>query len=121
MSFLFEYDKIDNDILTAMGFGLENPLIGLKLRNNENVVINHESIDVKIDLGKYFNDKKNYVTYIGSLTSPPCTQGVQWFIFLEKLKATKKQINYFPILFGRQVNIRGLQPILDRQFNSNTQ
>jgi len=64
LAFLFENDKIDNDILTAMGFGLENPVIGLKLRNNDNVVINHESINTKIDLAKYFNDKKKYVSMV---------------------------------------------------------
>jgi len=119
LAFLFEYGKNENDILTGIGFGLENPLIGLKLRNNDNLIINHDSMKTKINLGNDFNDKKNFVSYTGSLTSPPCKQDVEWFVFMDKLIATKQQIDYFPILFGRHFNVRGLQPRYERQLYSN--
>lgn len=116
---LFEIGNQNNELLTQMGFGLENPLFGSKLRNNESVSINHNLINVKVDIGKYMNNKKNFVSYIGSLTSPPCNSDVKWFVLLDKLQASKFQINSFPILFGRKTNIRGLQPNFGRQLLSN--
>ena len=116
---LFEVGIKDNDLFSVMGFGLNNPYFGLKLRNNESININNDEIDIKVNLGKYLNNTKNYVSYTGSLTSPPCTQNVKWFILLDKLQVSQSQIDYFPILFGREDNIRGLQSIQGRQLFSN--
>ena len=36
-----------------------------------------------------------YTSYRGSLTSPPCTEGVTWIIFLTPLKISATQIEAF--------------------------
>jgi carbonic anhydrase len=111
ISVLFKIGK-ENDFLSFLGFGVDNPLFALKLRNNEAIELN--SSDKKLDLGKFLNNSKHYVTYMGSLTSPPCTQNVQWFVLLQKLEVSEVQLEYFPVLFGRDSNIRGIQNLENR-------
>lgn len=109
--------KLSNDnsaFLSALGFGDDNPLFALKLRNNESVQLNEKIVSKALDLGTYINNTIHYVTYLGSLTSPPCLQKVQWFVLLQKLDVTQSQLDYFPVLFGRDSNIRGLQPLNNR-------
>lgn len=36
--------------------------------------------------------KKDYATYIGSLTTPPCTEAVTWIISSRSLPVSKKQV-----------------------------
>jgi carbonic anhydrase len=119
ISVLFEYTENENEILTIIGLGVNNPAIGLKLRNSENVLVNHDNIRFNIDLGKHFNNKKKYVSYTGSLTSSPCTQDVKWIILMDKFETSRSQVNYFPVLFGRKTNIRGLQPFKGREILAN--
>jgi carbonic anhydrase len=38
---------------------------------------------------------QHFYTYTGSLTTPPCNEGVQWFILQEVLEVSKKQIEVF--------------------------
>lgn len=35
----------------------------------------------------------NYITYPGSLTTPPCTENVIWILNLQSLYVTKQQVN----------------------------
>lgn len=114
IAILFKLGSIDNDILTVLGFGVDNPLFALKLRNNDSIDLDSLKFGNRLDFGQYINNMKHYVTYTGSLTSPPCKQNVQWFIMLNKLTVSQNQLDYFPILFGRVSNVRGLQALNNR-------
>uniref|UniRef100_A0A8C8TT11 Carbonic anhydrase 6 n=1 Tax=Peromyscus maniculatus bairdii TaxID=230844 RepID=A0A8C8TT11_PERMB len=37
-------------------------------------------------------DTYNYYTYEGSLTTPPCTENVKWFVFQDSVKLSKTQV-----------------------------
>jgi carbonic anhydrase len=37
-------------------------------------------------------DDVSYISYEGSLTTPPCTEGILWHVMLEPMKVTKKQV-----------------------------
>ena len=37
------------------------------------------------NLSLLISDIENYITYYGSLTSPPCTEGVKWVIIRQKI------------------------------------
>jgi carbonic anhydrase len=100
-------------MLGVFGFGINDPEFVKKIRDKESVIIPKEEAK-KFNLGKQLNDITHHITYSGSLTTPPCTEGVQWFILLEKLKVSQKQLDYFPILFGKETNVRGLQPLNNR-------
>jgi carbonic anhydrase len=114
VSVLFKLDEKDNPLLSALGFGVDNPLFALKLRNNEEMQLKEEKVGKDLDLGPLLNHFNHYVTYVGSLTSPPCTQGVRWFVLLQKLNVSQNQLEYFPVLFGRDSNVRGLQNLNER-------
>ena len=53
-------------------------------------------------------NKQNY-QYIGSLTTPPCTEGVQWILLAEPIELSQPQINQFHAIFP--VNARPIQPL----------
>lgn len=53
-------------------------------------------------------DDKSYFRYNGSLTTPPCDEGVRWLVMRERLTASDSQINKLNSLFGN--NSRPVQP-----------
>ena len=60
---------------------------------------------------------RGYWTYEGSLTIPPCTEGVRWFIFEEELSVSRDQLRAFAALF--KVNSRPLQEAHGRRIEAN--
>lgn len=59
------------------------------------------------------NDKKHYYHYVGSLTTPPCTEGVQWYILKKPVTASKDQIKTMRSFYEN--NFRPVQPMFDRK------
>jgi len=53
---------------------------------------------------------KDYYRFNGSLTTPPCSEGVWWLVMKESLTASKEQIEKFAHVMGRPTN-RPIQPI----------
>jgi len=54
--------------------------------------------------------EKNYYRFNGSLTTPPCTEGVRWFVFKEPLTISKEQIAKFHNIMHVNNN-RPIQPL----------
>lgn len=52
-----------------------------------------------IDLEKLLPNKKEYFTYLGSLTTPPLTESVEWYILKEPIEISKEQIAEFNKLY----------------------
>lgn len=38
------------------------------------------------------NDHRPYFHYIGSLTTPPCSEGIDWFVMANTVQVTDKQV-----------------------------
>lgn len=55
--------------------------------------------DVSIDLAKLLPEKRDYYTYMGSLTTPPCSEGVTWLVMKEPLQLSPEQIGIFGHLY----------------------
>ena len=47
---------------------------------------------IEMDLKNMLPVNHSYYHYVGSLTTPPCTEGVDWFIMKEPREASKEQI-----------------------------
>jgi carbonic anhydrase len=60
---------------------------------------------------------RGYWTYEGSLTAPPCTEGVRWFIFEQEVEVSRDQLKSFAALY--KVNTRLLQAPHGRKIEAN--
>jgi carbonic anhydrase len=52
---------------------------------------------------------RNYFAYAGSLTTPPCTEGIKWIVLRDPLTASAEQIARFKERVGASTN-RPTQP-----------
>jgi carbonic anhydrase len=57
-----------------------------------------------------------YWTYDGSLTAPPCTEGVKWYIFEQQVELSRSQLKAFGELY--KVNSRLLQAAHGRKIEA---
>lgn len=60
-----------------------------------------------IDLKQILPSHREYYTYMGSLTTPPCSEGVQWIVMKEPIQASPQQIEIFSRLYP--MNARPVQ------------
>ncbi|MGR9051634.1 MAG: carbonic anhydrase [Gammaproteobacteria bacterium] len=60
---------------------------------------------------------KHFYTYAGSLTTPPCSEGVQWFVMTEALEVSEDQIDAFVTKFYRG-NARSEQKLNGRKLDA---
>ena len=70
------------------------------------------SKDSKITLNAMYMlpTDKDYYYFNGSLTTPPCSEGVRWMVMKNPVEASKEQINKFHSTFQGDTN-RPVQPI----------
>jgi carbonic anhydrase len=60
---------------------------------------------------------RGYWTYEGSLTTPPCTEGVRWFVFEQEMGVSRDQVRAFSNIF--KVNTRPMQETHGRRIEAN--
>lgn len=65
-----------------------------------------------LDLMQLLPSDRRYVTYMGSLTTPPCTEGVLWMVLKTPVSVSPQQIAIFSRLYP--MNARPVQPVRDR-------
>lgn len=65
-----------------------------------------------IDLNQLLPDNRKYYTYMGSLTTPPCTEDVLWIVMKQPVQATPDQLNLFARMYP--MNARPIQETGDR-------
>jgi len=92
--------------------GAENPFVqtlwnSLPLERNSEV-----QVATAIDLNTLLPAGRNYYTYMGSLTTPPCTEGVLWLVMKQPVAVSAEQIGIFSRLYPR--NARPIQPAAGR-------
>jgi len=63
--------------------------------------------DAAIDLNKMLPLERSYYTYMGSLTTPPCTEGVMWMVLKSPVQMSNDQMAVFSHLYNR--NVRPIQ------------
>jgi carbonic anhydrase len=65
-----------------------------------------------IDMNELLPKDQRYFQFIGSLTTPPCTEGVLWMVMKQPTQLAREQIRMFQQLFPN--NARPVQPINGR-------
>ena len=61
-------------------------------------------------------NREHFYAYHGSLTTPPCTEGVQWIVLKESIELSKAQIHRFMRAYGPIA--RPVQPLHHRQLEA---
>ncbi len=98
-------------VLMSKG-GTEHQLIQA-LWNNMPLETNQEVAPATtIDLSRILPEKHDYYTYMGSLTTPPCTEDVLWMVFKQPINVSDQQVAIFSRLYKN--NARPVQPTNDR-------
>lgn len=93
--------------------GEENPLIDkvwthMPLDANDSVRLPPDLVNLNELLPK----DQRYYQYLGSLTTPPCTEGVLWMILKQPVSLSRAQLRLFGQLYPH--NARPVQPVHGR-------
>jgi carbonic anhydrase len=70
-----------------------------------------------VDVNELVRDRSEYFLYNGSLTTPPCTEGVKWIVLKRPVIASPEQIQHYHDLLGfdnnRPIQPRGFRLVLE--------
>lgn len=59
-----------------------------------------ESPTAKVDLAQFLPSNKAYFHYMGSLTTPPCTEGVAWYVLQSPVEVSASQVEVFSKMYS---------------------
>jgi carbonic anhydrase len=76
-----------------------------------------ETVPDMINAGGLLPGDRGYWTFMGSLTTPPCTEGVRWFVFEQPVSISRAQLRAFGALY--KINSRPLQDKNGRKIEAN--
>jgi len=110
LGFFVEFTEEDNPAFEPMLSAFE----GIKLHGDSAQLAEPISIESLLP-----SDRSEYYRYMGSLTTPPCAEGVVWTNFKNKVHMSEAQLQRFRDLkdeheFNMQDNFRPIQRLNDR-------
>lgn len=112
---LVHLDEASGNI-TVLGImlkvGTEHPLVGKIWANIPKTKEEEVTTAVSLNLSDILPSNKRYYTYTGSLTTPPCTQGLQWILFKEPVQISQQQADAFKAIYEN--NARPIQALNNR-------
>jgi carbonic anhydrase len=98
--------------------GASNPLVATLWRNLPAQKGHEESpAGVTINPAQLLPANRSYFSYVGSLTTPPCTEGVRWFVLKSPVSLSTAEIGTFAKLYPG--NARPVQPVNGREILTN--
>lgn len=72
----------------------------------------HRYPDLSVNAMQLLPSDKAYYHYNGSLTTPPCSEGVNWFVLKDSIQLSSQQIKNFKNIVSH--NARDIQPLHGR-------
>ncbi|MFV1921324.1 MAG: surface-adhesin E family protein [Methylotenera sp.] len=108
-------DAKGNTAILAVMFeeGAENKALAKLWQQMPKTKVQPKKLNSKVLASDLTPRDKTYYRYNGSLTAPPCTEGVIWIVMKSPMTASKSQINAFKKII-RHDNNRPLQPLNGR-------
>ena len=68
--------------------------------------------NIQIDVSALLPSDRSYYTFSGSLTTPPCSEDVTWFVLKHPTTIAEEEISQFSRLYRNDA--RPTQPLYDR-------
>lgn len=108
--------KAEDGTLAVIGVmmkvGQANPIVqgiwdNIKMTHDENIVET-----VAWSAPDFMPESKAYYHYEGSLTTPPCSEGVQWYVLQDPVEMSQEQLKAFQELYA--MNARPIQDVNGR-------
>jgi carbonic anhydrase len=96
--------------------GQPNALLATLWANLPKATGQSVKISDMVNPGAFLPPDRSYWTYTGSLTAPPCTEGVKWLIFQQNMSISREQLKAFAAIYP--VNSRPLQDLHGRKIES---
>lgn len=75
-----------------------------------------EEVTALVNPGGLLPGDNSYWTYTGSLTTPPCSEGVRWYLMEQPISLSREQLRQFVAVF--RVNSRPLQDAHGRRIEA---
>jgi carbonic anhydrase len=88
----------------------DNPVIAKLWAQMPAKAGDQRKLDTKINAADLLPKSAAYYRYNGSLTTPPCSEGVRWYVMKQPVTVSKAQVEAFRKAVGF-ANNRPLQPI----------
>jgi len=108
-----DYDNNTAVVAVLLERGMENPHIQTVWNYMPlEVGLDVQPPDAVIDLARFLPEQREYYTYMGSLTTPPCSENVLWMVMKQPVPVSTQQIGIFARLYPN--NARPVQPTHDR-------
>jgi carbonic anhydrase len=92
--------------------GAANPALEAVLRNVSPGEGERSPAGVSIDPASLLPAERGHYTFTGSLTTPPCSEGVTWFVLKAPVQVSAEQVAAFSKRYPH--NARPVQPLGDR-------
>jgi len=104
-------DGVGNFAVIAVMFkeGEANPALEALWENMPTTEGEHRKLNTA-NLSDLLPENKDYYRFTGSLTTPPCSEGLRWLVLKNPITASKAQIEQFQKVM-QHPNNRPLQPI----------
>lgn len=110
--FVHQHSDTDYAVLgVLLEEGIENALFTTYLDQFPASGQEYQSAET-FDLMGLFPEDKSYFNYKGSLTTPPCSEVVNWYVLQTPISASKEQLDQFATILGH--NYRPVKELNDR-------
>jgi len=74
-----------------------------------------DDASIAVDLAKLLPADRTYLAYAGSLTTPPCTEGIRWYVLQSPIAISGEELGAFVTLPHMIPNNRPVQPLFGRK------
>lgn len=100
-------------VVVLFRIGAENPLLNTLLPLiPQHADGDHKVPNTTVDAAALLPRQRGYYRYSGSLTAPPCTEGVDWIVLKQPLELSQAQLARYRQRFAD--NARAVQPLHQR-------
>lgn len=102
------YDGKTAVLAVLLERGVANPMIQTVWNNLPLEKLTTVTPSIVLDVNEILPARRDYFTYMGSLTEPPCTENVLWIVMKQPMTASPQQMALFSRLYP--FNARPIQP-----------